>query len=1394
MAISIQKNEIIHMDDYFRDRKRETFKPLIQNMAEDMLANGFKDVGPSVTKITINDDELTNFIDEFICFYYDSSISSPGTGAHGLNGDTAVTSSMTTFFLDEVTTIDPITSVKTHELGDRFKSIHDYYEDLEWNDVLSRDLGNSAFSSLVIKDQLGPNAELFSYLNPHPNMRGSRKIQRENAAEAVAGTLLPGENNYPGVLIGSAWKDIADALPASNLLDTTYANTGATTTITRGDPTLSPQRPDSLADGGFYKRQPAAAVPATTQLGYVMLSEISRAVYQNEFNKIKSIVTNNNRGVIMMPDKSTGINTKAKIRMYKESPMDQGPDMHDFWITSYKDENFFPPGTEEPQKFEGELHIGFDQDFLMNTFQTGDTYKFTFTHTAFGVGAVDYNIEVEVVDNTLQGFTDAIYEELVVSPLCDPISGHYNVENGGDQSPARNGVLIFESKKIGHNLASTVVRKKRVTSVFPNEFQSFVVLDNNGKQNSTTNDGLLTVVSETANDPTYKDGYVHQIQIRGFDGANNDDEFEFTLTGLIDELPNGGIADINNVTTHNETFYFKTPKALNSAELATAIANTIRSNAYANNYLEVVAQSNSVMVRYNPSSSAFMKKSIVGKTHGLLAGPSTTYSGRTIGETKSEEFSANGFSVADLPASAIFNVHGSAIAGGVDTDGNQVQYTMTTLAGGDVYTSATLYNQSFFNPATGPNASATTDATNYPAAGTITEGDPFDYGTGNLGNVDVLQVGLGMSVDRVRLSFPLARDIGTFANPVHGNYKAFLGCESTAGTNYFVSYNNSILRQDVRNNLGPQMSFDPVVQKSHPNIEFAGTSNGIQSFNKFSKYEHAIEIEAFEYITDYSMGPIVLETDRKHALSGYPTGVVGDTEGDQPWRIRLNVSRGREILEASPFINEAVLQVKSDSDASSAFEYLQVHVATEFQLKSDGELVQTEGRDGIKPAQLREPGYLGGLRPQYSGYLQTAIHKINPFVNREKLDLPVISGFNSYSGMIGTRHFDSGWTGLTGISTPFARGLPDAYFSAAGIAGSAVSVKGPPSNPPAAKVDLDEGILYNDEYRFEEKYLQGSSTELVHDTPFNDGRLRLQKGFFRRTGKSHPDIAPAYPMSYTMTIAEQGIAFYLRDQASTSQSDDNAFFVVQRHVHSAAEVGTGSSSAPQFRAGYIDRGVDGSDHQPIHCLYATSEPSILYSDLEPYFVTDQAQRNTSVANTGVFDSTGNPITDFVIDEVKEAELKAMDLSTQGRFRRFVVREKDVLKPWDRHVFAGLNERDSTSILNPLEQLALNDRGKLVIQFPNRLGSQRFLYTGRELDLVGFTAAGAVGQDTLISSDRMSTGTEGGTGSTGDFRRLYRGMMSTGEYGSGMRILMLVAMNEEGDSVMTTNADIRLLDN
>ena len=95
---------------------------------------------------------------------------------------------------------------------------------------------------------------------------------------------------------------------------------------------------------------------------------------------------------------------------------------------------------------------------------------------------------------------------------------------------------------------------------------------------------------------------------------------------------------------------------------------------------------------------------------------------------------------------------------------------------------------------------------------------------------------------------------------------------------------------------------------------------------------------------------------------------------------------------------------------------------------------------------------------------------------------------------------------------------------------------------------------------------------------------------------------------------------------------------------------------------------------------------------------------------------------------------------------------------------------------------MNEDGQLVIQFPNRLGSQRYFFTGKELDLIAFSDGGAVGQDTLITSDRFSSP------NTTDKRRLYKALMSTKPYGNGMRVMALVA----GFGIEESEADTRLL--
>ena len=1504
MSISINRNEIIHMDDYFRDRKREGFKPLIQSLAHDLMDNGFTDVGPNITKISISDDALTNFIDEFICFYYDSAVGSAGSGAGGIelygaadgSGTNVNTDqgghSSTIFFLDG-------------ENGSRVKQIDDIYDDADWHDNLAMHFpklghpalfqkthnpdnqqqnadsvwsgftdadgnsygGNAAETLKFITTEttykqvdtrkngigqtLGPNSELFAYINPHPNRRGSTQAIRDFISPGFASSPSNGDTHklggetytystsislwvaadgsthtgtsslaaddllggqVRGIPFGSGWKDIADLVEAHTSGFVWPVQSGAKTI--RG--TARESRPLDLKDGEFYKKIPKNPPMISTtknfdsngtqnggkeltitseffQTGYFGLPEIAKAVYLNEYDKVKRLVTHQARDVVMRPELSSGVNTAAKIRNYKEEIASTGPNMHNFWISNYQDENFFPAGTVEPKKFKGELMIGFDPTYGGNTFQTGDVYTFTFNHTAFGAGAQSFVLQVPVIDSSVAGFTRDVYQKMLSNQICDPKSGPYDVIDGGDLNPKRNGVLLIESKQIGSNLTSTITRTERPTVGYVNAIQSFTITDSNFKFESTINNALGS--DEKLGELTYTEGYVHEIQLRGFDGANNDDEFEFTLTGLLEEQSNGGLADANAPTTRNETVYFKTPVALNSGQLTYAIAEKIRTNAYVNKYMEVISNSNAITIRYNRLSSGYMRKSENGKTHGLLAATSLTLGaagdvvpGTTIGQSTSHEFRGNGFAVADLPAKAKFNVIGNS----VDASNDEANVVAMRIADDAVsastdlvYSGAVLLAETSFAPVK--------------TSGQIGfDGDPFNYG-GDSGNVEVVQAGLGTTIKKVRLEFPLSRDLGTFGNPVQGQYKAFLACDKYNATSYSVSYDQMVISKDTGRPEGPQVSFDPAVSKQHPNASHGGIQNGAVVYSEFPRYSHEIEIDSFEYVTDYSMGPIVLETDRKHKLSGYPTGVEGDTEGDQPWRIRLNVTRGNEVQEASPYIADAVLQVNPFQDSTNTFEYLQVHIATEFQLKGNGEIARPEGKDGMKAASLREPGHLGGIRPQYRGYLETAVHKVNPFVQRARLDGSIRSGFNFYAGVVGLEHFNDNLEQKDGYSAPFIRGLSDGattpkiidYFSVAGLGNGQIPLKTTGSRE---KVDFDSGILKDAEYRFEEKFLMGTSTELTTDTPYNNGKLRLQKGFFKRSGKSDSNIAPAYPMSYHLTIADQGIAFYLRDQASTTQSDDNAFFVVQRHVHSSAEVGTGTISDPQYPAGFVDIGIDGSDHQPIHCVYQSSEPTVLFSDFEPLFTEKSLERRSSIANMGLYNESGDQTFDFFVTQIDDGELATIDLETQSRFRRFVVREKDVLKPWDRHVFAGLSERDSTSIINPLEQLSLNDRGKLVIQFPNRLGSQRFMYTGREIDMIGFCGAGAVGQDTLISSDRMSTGTEGGTGTSGDNRRLYRGMMSTGKYGSGMRILLLVAENNAGDSVMATTADIRLLDN
>jgi hypothetical protein len=176
--------------------------------------------------------------------------------------------------------------------------------------------------------------------------------------------------------------------------------------------------------------------------------------------------------------------------------------------------------------------------------------------------------------------------------------------------------------------------------------------------------------------------------------------------------------------------------------------------------------------------------------------------------------------------------------------------------------------------------------------------------------------------------------------------------------------------------------------------------------------------------------------------------------------------------------------------------------------------------------------------------------------------------------------------------------------------------------------------------------------------------------------------------------------------------------------------------------------------------------------------------------------------------------------------RFVVRESDVLKPWDFHVSATIPQVDSPAIINPQEQLSITQDKTFVFTFPSPLTTQKFIYPNSEMDLLcysgassstlgGFTSIGTSaspkydldGKQVSLATDITGTYTlDSGPGSapsgtsvseytssnadvlnyrdiypwhTGSdtsstsASRSYVGMQSTQSYGNGMRIFVLV---------------------
>uniref|UniRef100_A0AB39CDK2 Tail sheath n=1 Tax=Pseudomonas phage HRDY3 TaxID=3236930 RepID=A0AB39CDK2_9VIRU len=129
----------------------------------------------------------------------------------------------------------------------------------------------------------------------------------------------------------------------------------------------------------------------------------------------------------------------------------------------------------------------------------------------------------------------------------------------------------------------------------------------------------------------------------------------------------------------------------------------------------------------------------------------------------------------------------------------------------------------------------------------------------------------------------------------------------------------------------------------------------------------------------------------------------------------------------------------------------------------------------------------------------------------------------------------------------------------------------------------------------------------------------------------------------------------------------------------------------------------------------------------------------------------------------------------GKVQRFTVREADVLRPSDM-VLANVDTDYNNAIINSLEQVAISEGNKYVVNFPSRLNTTRYAYT-YELDMLGYTSADVVSENTdvplLVYGEKDAQ--------NADKPRKYVSLLANGANNTGMRI---VAIKEGGGISLT----------
>lgn len=176
-----------------------------------------------------------------------------------------------------------------------------------------------------------------------------------------------------------------------------------------------------------------------------------------------------------------------------------------------------------------------------------------------------------------------------------------------------------------------------------------------------------------------------------------------------------------------------------------------------------------------------------------------------------------------------------------------------------------------------------------------------------------------------------------------------------------------------------------------------------------------------------------------------------------------------------------------------------------------------------------------------------------------------------------------------------------------------------------------------------------------------------------------------------------------------------------------------------------------------------------------FFVWENTTEQTPIFSMFSVQSPVNKDTGAALVDLKSPIFCVYNCDNSG-YQKYIVNESDVATP-TKPVSAGDDTTDSAAILNEETQVGVKLGNKYLINFPNRVNTERFAYS-EELDMIAYTSATVVGEDTILPITMYSEGTP----------RKYRAMKANKGNNNGMRILVLcegAGVTYTGDSEVGT---------